>query len=52
MAHLVLDNTEMDVTLDKVSIGDILRVSAGEQVPLDGKIIEGSAKSMGLEIVD
>ena len=40
-ACLVLDNTEMIVTLDKVDIGDIIRVKPGEKVPLDGKIIEG-----------
>lgn len=40
-ASLVLDNTEMTVTLDKVSVGDIIRIKPGEKVPLDGKIIEG-----------
>jgi len=40
-ANLVLDNTEMEVTLDKVGVGDIIRVKVGERVPLDGKIIEG-----------
>ena len=40
-ANLILDNTEMKVTLDKVGIGDVIRVKAGEKVPLDGKIIEG-----------
>ncbi len=42
-ARLVLDNTEMDVTLEKVSVGDFVRVNAGEKVPLDGKIVEGES---------
>lgn len=41
-ATLVLDNTEMQVTLEKVSVGDIIRVKPGERVPLDGKVIEGA----------
>ena len=41
VAHIVLDNTEMDVSLDKIQVGDIIRVNPGESVPLDGKIIEG-----------
>ncbi|MBQ9790087.1 MAG: cadmium-translocating P-type ATPase [Clostridia bacterium] len=40
-ACLVLDNAEMDVTLDKVSVGDIIRVKVGERIPLDGVICEG-----------
>lgn len=42
-ANLVLDNTEMQVTLDKVTIGDTISIKQGEKVPLDGKIISGDA---------
>ena len=40
-ACLILDNAEMIVTLDKVGIGDIIRVKPGERVPLDGRIVDG-----------
>ena len=42
-ANLVLDNTEMQVTLDKVTVGDTISIKHGEKVPLDGKIISGNA---------
>ena len=35
------DNTDEDVSLDQVLVGDKLRVRPGERVALDGEIIEG-----------
>ncbi|MBU1385053.1 MAG: heavy metal translocating P-type ATPase [Alphaproteobacteria bacterium] len=35
------DGTDEDVTLDVVVVGDRLRVRPGEQVPVDGEILDG-----------
>ncbi|MEJ6788293.1 heavy metal translocating P-type ATPase [Brevundimonas sp. BR2-1] len=35
------DGTDEDVTLDLVAVGDRLRVRPGEQVPVDGEILDG-----------
>ena len=35
------DGTDEDVTLDLVVVGDRLRVRPGEQVPVDGEILDG-----------
>jgi P-type Cu+ transporter len=35
------DGTEAEVALDRIGIGDSLRVKPGEKVPVDGEIIEG-----------
>jgi P-type Cu+ transporter len=40
-AHLVTDGEEQDVPLERVHVGDRLRIRPGEKVPVDGKIIEG-----------
>jgi P-type Cu+ transporter len=37
------DGTEEDVALDRVQIGDRLRVRPGEKVPVDGTVIDGSS---------
>ncbi len=42
-AHLLTNQQEEDIPLDKVKIGNYLRVKPGEKVPLDGEIIEGSS---------
>ena len=35
------DGTEEDVTLERVQVGDSLRVRPGEKVPVDGEVVEG-----------
>ena len=35
--------TEVEVPLEQVQVGDVLVVRAGRTVPLDGTVVEGSA---------
>ena len=37
------DGTEIDVRLEDVKVGDLLRVRPGEKVPVDGSVISGSS---------
>ncbi len=41
IAHLVQGDTEMDVSVDAVVVGNVLRVRPGEQIPVDGVVLEG-----------
>jgi Cu+-exporting ATPase len=42
-AFRVVDGNEEEVPLDKIQIGDILRVRPGEKIPIDGVIMEGQS---------
>ncbi len=42
-ARLVADGRETDVPLEGVAVGDLLRVRPGEQVPVDGVVVEGAS---------
>jgi Cu+-exporting ATPase len=42
-ARIVKDDKELDIPIDQVQIGDIVRVRPGEKVPVDGVIIEGES---------
>jgi Cu+-exporting ATPase len=35
------DGTEHDVPLDRVHVGDLVRVRPGEKVPVDGEVVDG-----------
>ena len=40
-AHLVRDDDEIDVPVEKVTAGDILAIRPGEKVPVDGEVVSG-----------
>ncbi len=40
-ARVIRKGNEIDVPLDKVFVGDMIRVRPGEKIPVDGMIIEG-----------
>jgi P-type Cu+ transporter len=37
------DGSEMDIPLEEVAAGDVVRVRPGEKVPVDGTVIEGTS---------
>jgi len=39
--RLRADGTDEDVPLEHVAVGDMLRVTPGEKVPVDGEVVEG-----------
>ena len=41
--RLIVKEEEQIVSLEEVNVGDYIKVLAGEKIPLDGKIIEGSS---------
>lgn len=44
LAHRIdADGHETDVSLDAVALGDQLRVRPGENIPVDGEVLEGSS---------
>jgi Cu+-exporting ATPase len=42
-ARVVGDSAEADVPLERVVVGDLLRVRPGEKVPVDGVVVEGAS---------
>jgi Cu+-exporting ATPase len=42
-ARLVRGDDELDVPLEQVAVGDLLRVRPGEKVPVDGILVDGAS---------
>ncbi len=42
-ARVIRNNTEEDIPIENVEVGDIIVVKPGEKIPVDGKITEGSS---------
>ncbi|RMH51070.1 MAG: YHS domain-containing protein, partial [Zetaproteobacteria bacterium] len=42
--RVAADGSEADVPLDRVQVGDLLRVRPGEKVPVDGVVVEGESR--------
>lgn len=43
LARVVRDGQELDVPLEEVRRGDVVRVRPGEKIPVDGKLTEGKS---------
>ncbi len=43
-ARVVRDGEEVEVDLEEVRAGDVLRVRPGEKVPVDGVVVEGTSR--------
>ena len=42
-ARVVIDGKEIDIPIEQVEIGTIIRVRPGEKIPTDGEIVEGDS---------
>ena len=42
-ARVIRDGKEIDILINEVQIGDIVRVRPGEKIPVDGVIVEGES---------
>jgi P-type Cu+ transporter len=42
-ARVIRNNTELDIPIEHVLVGDVVRVRPGEKVPIDGIITEGTS---------
>ncbi len=43
VAHVVKDGKEQEVPLEQVGVGDLVRIRAGERVPVDGEVESGES---------
>ena len=41
-AHVMRGEEEIEISIDDLQVGDIFTVRAGEKIPADGKVVEGS----------
>ena len=42
-ARIIRDGKEIDLPIEQVVIGDVIRVRPGEKIPVDGEILEGES---------
>ncbi len=42
-ARVIRNGKDIDIPIDQVAIGDIIRVRPGEKIPVDGQILEGES---------
>lgn len=42
-AHLLREETEMDIPVEQLGLGDLLIVRPGEKIPVDGQVIQGGS---------
>ena len=42
-ARVFRDGKEIDIAIEEVIVGDVVRVRPGEKIPVDGNIVEGSS---------
>lgn len=42
-ARLIVNGKEVEVSIEKVAVGDILVIRPGEKIPVDGVVVEGSS---------
>ena len=42
-ARVIRDGEEIDIPLEEVSKGDLIRVRPGEKIPVDGRVMEGQS---------
>ena len=42
-ARVLRDGKEVDIPIEEVQIGDVIRVRPGEKIPVDGEIVEGES---------
>lgn len=42
-ARVVRDGKDIDVPIEQVQVGDVIRVRPGEKIPVDGNILEGES---------
>lgn len=42
-ARVVRDGKDVDIPIEQVQVGDIIRVRPGEKIPVDGEIIDGES---------
>ncbi len=43
IATLIKDGVESVISIDKIQLGDVLRVKPGEKIPVDGKVTQGNS---------
>ena len=41
-ARVVRDGVEVDVPVEEVAVGDIVRIRPGEKIPVDGVVVDGT----------